>query len=42
MSRLKYTAEEITDELREKRVLQAKGMSVEEVMPQLGVSDAMH
>jgi hypothetical protein len=42
MSRLKYTAEEITDELREKEVLQSMGMSVEEVMRQLGVSDAMH
>jgi hypothetical protein len=42
MSRQKYTAEEITDKLRETEVLQGKGMSVEEVMRQLGVSDAMY
>ena len=42
MSRLKYTAEEITDKLRDKKVLHTKGMSVEEVMRQLGVSDAVY
>ena len=37
MSRQKHTAEEIINKLREAEVLQAKGMSIEEVMRQLGV-----
>ena len=42
MSRQKYTAEQIIGKLREAEVLQAKGMSMEEVMRQLGVSDATY
>ena len=42
MSRQKHTAEEIINKLREAEVLQAKGMSIEEVMRQLGVSDATY
>ncbi len=38
----KRTAEEIINKLREAEVLQAKGMSIEEVMRQLGVSDATY
>ena len=40
MGRQKHTAEQIISKLREAEVLQAKGMSIEEVMRQLGVSDA--
>ncbi len=42
MSRKKHTAEEIINKLREAEVLQAKGMSIEEVMRQLGISDATY
>lgn len=42
MSRQKHTAEEIISKLREAEVLQAKGMSMEEVTRQLGVSDATY
>jgi putative transposase len=42
MSRQKHTAEEIINKLRESEVLQAKGMSIEEVMRQLGISDATY
>jgi predicted transcriptional regulator YheO len=42
MSRQKHTAEEIINKLREAEVLQAKGMSIEEVMRQLGISDATY
>ena len=42
MSRKKHTAEEIINTLREAEVLQAKGMSIEEVMRQLGISDATY
>ena len=42
MGRQKHTAEEIISKLREAEVLQAKGMSIEEVMRQLGVSDATY
>lgn len=42
MGRQKHTAEEIISKLREAEVLQAKGMSMEEVMRQLGVSDATY
>ncbi len=38
----KRTAEEIINKLREAEVLQAKGMSIDEVMRQLGVSDATY
>ena len=38
----KRTAEEIINKLREAEVLQAKGMSIEEVVRQLGVSDATY
>jgi transposase-like protein len=42
MGRQKHTAEQIIAKLREAEVLQAKGMSMEEVMRQLGVSDATY
>lgn len=42
MSRQKHAAEEIIHKLREAEVLQAKGMSMEEVVRQLGVSDATY
>jgi len=42
MGRQKHTAEQIISKLREAEVLQAKGMSIEEVMRQLGVSDATY
>jgi len=42
MGRQKHTAEQIIGKLREAEVLQAKGMSMEEVMRQLGVSDATY
>ncbi len=42
MGRQKHTAEQIINKLREAEVLQAKGMSIEEVMRQLGVSDATY
>jgi putative transposase len=42
MGRKKHAAEEIINKLREAEVLQAKGMSMEEVMRQLGVSDATY
>ena len=42
MSRQRHTAEQIISKLREAEVLQAKGMSMEEVMRQLGVSDATY
>jgi transposase-like protein len=42
MNRQQHTAEEIINKLREAEVLQAKGMSIEEVMRQLGVSDATY
>ena len=42
MGRRKHTAEEIINKFREAEVLQAKGMSIEEVMRQLGVSDATY
>jgi putative transposase len=42
MSRQKHTAEEIINKLREAEVLQSKGMSMEEVVRQLGVSDATY
>lgn len=42
MSRQRHTAEQIISKLREAEVLQAKGMAMEEVMRQLGVSDATY
>jgi transposase-like protein len=42
MSRRRHTAEQIIGKLREAEVLQAKGMSIEEVLRQLGVSDATY
>ena len=42
MSRQKHTAEQIIGKLREAEVLQAKGLSMEEVLRQLGISDATY
>ena len=42
MGRQRHTAEQIISKLREAEVLQAKGMSIEEVMRQLGISDATY
>jgi putative transposase len=42
MGRQRHTAEQIISKLREAEVLQAKGMSIEEVMRQLEVSDATY
>jgi transposase len=42
MSKQKHTPEEIINNLRGAEVLQAKGMSIEEVVRQLGVSDATY
>jgi len=42
MGKQRHTAEQIISKLREAEVLQAKGMSIEEVMRQLGISDATY
>ena len=42
MGRQRHTAEQIINKLREAEVLQAKGMSMEEMLRQLGVSDATY
>ena len=42
MGKQRHTAEQIISKLREAEVLQAKGMPMEEVMRQLGVSDATY
>jgi transposase-like protein len=42
MIRQRHTAEQIMGKLREAEVLQAKGMSMEENLRQLGVSDATY
>jgi transposase-like protein len=42
MSRQKHTAEQIIGKLREAEVLQAKGLSIEEILRQLGISDATY
>lgn len=42
MGRQRHTAEQIITKLREAEVLQGKGMPMEEVMRQLGVSDATY
>ena len=41
-SRQRHTAEQIISKLREAEVLQAKGIAMDEVMRQLGVSDATY
>jgi len=42
MGKPRHTAEQIIGKLREAEVLQAKGMSMEEVMRQLSISDATY
>jgi putative transposase len=42
MGRQRHTAEQIISKLREAEALQAKGMSIEEAMRQLGISDATY
>jgi putative transposase len=42
MGRQKHTAEQIVAKLREADVLLGKGMPLEEVMRQLGISDATY
>ena len=42
MGRQRHTAEQIISKLREAEVLRAKGMSIEEAMRQLGISDATY
>ena len=42
MGRQKHTAEQIISKLREAEVLQGKGMSLEEVLQQLNISDATY
>jgi len=42
MGRQKHTAEQVISKLREAEVLLAKGMSMEEMLRQLGVSDATY
>jgi len=42
MGRQRHTAEQIISKLREAEVLQGKGMSLEEVLRQLGISDATY
>ena len=42
MGKQRHTAEQIITKLREAEVLQAKGMSMEEVLRQLGISDATY
>ena len=42
MGRQRHTAEQIINKLREAEVLQAKGMSMEETLRQLGVSEATY
>lgn len=42
MNKKKHTAEAIIAKLREAEVLQSKGMSMAEVMRQLGISDATY
>ena len=42
MGRQRHTAEQIINKLREAEVLQGKGMSMEETLRQLGVSDATY
>lgn len=42
MSKQRHTAEQIIGKLREGEVLLAKGMAIEEVVRQLGISDATY
>ena len=42
MGRQKHTTEQIISKLREAEVLQGKGMPMEEVLRQLGISDATY
>ena len=42
MARTRHTAEQIIGKLREAEVLQGKGMSIEEILRQLGVSDVTY
>jgi len=42
MGRQRHTAEQIIGKLREAEVLQGKGMSIEEILRQLGISDATY
>jgi transposase-like protein len=42
MGKRRHTAEEIIGKLREAEVLQVKGMPMEEVLRQLGISDATY
>lgn len=42
MGKRRHTAEEIIGKLREAEVLQGKGMPMEEVLRQLGISDATY
>lgn len=42
MGKQRHTAEQIITKLREAEVLTSKGMSVEEVLRQLGISDATY
>jgi putative transposase len=42
MGKQRHTAEQIIGKLREAEVLTSKGMAVEEVLRQLGISDATY
>jgi putative transposase len=42
MGKLRHTAEQIIGKLREAEVLTSKGMPMEEVLRQLGISDATY
>lgn len=42
MGRQRHTAEQIIGKLREAEVLQGKGMPMEEILRQLGISDATY
>jgi putative transposase len=42
MGKQRHTAEEIIAKLREAEVLQGKGMPLEEVLRQIGISDATY
>jgi putative transposase len=42
MGKQRHTAEQIIGKLREAEVLTSKGMSMEEVLRQLGISDATY
>jgi transposase-like protein len=42
MGKQRHTAEQIISKLREAEVLTSKGMAVEEVLRQLGISDATY